>query len=284
MKIKGLSGIVGVVVIGLSAAASSISTGTTFSITLTDGNYDPSDLCEGGITPGGTWLFSLSSLSPNNAYTQQLLQALNGQHSTNNDDPGYTIEYSYNVATTSLAGTLLIDWYKAFDNEVGDRCYHGAEIVAYYDFAEGEEALNLDWIQIYDESDGSVNSPYEYTVDGAYDQSPAYYAPGYGPWSPPGYTLLGGHDMTWSDGPYDSHIEADPWSGSVEFYMFLAAFGDPYPDSFEPTTLHQEITIYDGIVWGYTGICQPVPEPGTAVLFGFGIVLWRTARKLAAHS
>lgn len=256
-----------------SAPASIIPTGTTLTIELNDANYDPSDDCEGGITPGGTWLDPLAALSPNNAYTSSIVGALNEQFGTNTDDPAFTIEYEYTVSPISLAGTLLIDWYVALDDEYGATCWHGAEIVAYYDLGPDEDLYNLDWIQVYDESGDAEASGYEYTVDGLEDGNPAYYTPGENPWSPAGYTLDTTHDMTWTDGPGDPHPESDQWIGGVEFYMFLAGFGDPYPDLEDPLVLHQDVIIFDGILWGYDGICTIVPEPGTLGLMALGLAM-----------
>ena len=248
-----------------------IDTGTSFNLTYNSGNYDPYEPCL-GITPGGTWLNPLEYLPRENDYTNDLLAALYGQYGVNTSNEDYTLIYQYSVADSSLTGTMLIDWYQAVDEHSGQHCYHGAEIVAYYDYGEGEEDLGLDWVQLYDEFGGSVVSPYDFTVDGSHDQSPAYYAPGYGPWTPSGYSLDPNHDMTWSDGPYDRHEETKPWMGGVEFYMFLASFGDMYPDPNSNSVFYQDVTIYDGIVWGYFGDCYIVPEPATVGLFCLGLL------------
>lgn len=265
--------IVGLLTLGVVALADTVAieTGTSFSINLNSGNYRPSDPC-GGVTPGETSLLDLQYLPRQNAFTNDFLAALYTQHSVDTSNEEYTLIYQYSVAEASLAGTLLIDWYKAFDEHSSAYCYHGAEIVAYYDYAPGEETLGLDWVQLYDESGGSVHSPYDYTVDGFGDQSPAYYEPGLYPWTPAGYTLQSERDMAWSDRPHDRHLEEEAWSGSVEFYLFLAAFGDIYPDPNSRNVFYRNVTIYDGIVWGYYGYCYLVPEPATAGLFLIGLV------------
>lgn len=280
--------VVALLVAALMAGASAladmlaITTNTSFNLVYNSASYDPYEPCD-GPTPGGTWLTPLSYLSPRNSYTNDLISALYGQYTVNTADPNFTLIYQYSAASQSLSGTMLIDWYHAVDDHIGSRCYHGADLVAYYDYGQGEGNLGLDWIQLYDESGGSVISPYEYTVDGAHDQSPAYYAPGYGPWTPPGYTLTSGHNMTWTDGPYDSHIETTAWAGEVEFYMFLASFGSLRPDPNSNSVFYQDVTIYDGVVWGYTGECIVVPEPATLALVCIGLVGLCCRRSRSRH-
>ncbi|HIJ66254.1 MAG TPA: PEP-CTERM sorting domain-containing protein [Candidatus Hydrogenedentes bacterium] len=260
------------VVLGAAASADlvSIPTGTDFTITMQNDNYVPHDDCEGGLTPGGTDLMAITYLAPSNDWSSDILGALWGQYGSY-ESGGETIWWNYETAGDNLGGTLTIDWYKAFDNEIGSICLHGAEIVAYYDLG-ADDPDGLDWIQVYVESGGAVHTP-GYTVDGTGDDNPAYYAPGWGPWFPGGYTP-GTHDMTWSDRPQDPHPEADPWAGSVEFYLFLADYGDVYDSG---GASMRDITIYDGFRWGYVGECI-VPEPSTILLLalgGFGLLIRR---------
>jgi hypothetical protein len=256
--------------VGAFADTLPIETGTSFNLVVNDANYVFFDPCV-GVTPGGTSISPLEYLPRQNEYTDDMLAALYSQYGIDTSNDDYTIVYQYSVSDISLTGTMLIDWYQAVDDHAAQYCYHGAEIVAYYDYGSGEDTLGLDWVQVYDETGDSSVSPYEYTVDGAHDQSPAYYAPGYGPWTPPGYTLASGHDMTWTDGPYDRHVETQAWAGGVEFYMFLASFSDIYADPDSTSIYYQDVTIYDGIVWGYSGICVVVPEPATLGMVSLGL-------------
>ena len=266
--------------------------GNSLNIQLNGDNWDPLDEC-GGVTYGATSL-SLPGFLDSSTDTG-ITDGLNSQYKTDlvnwGDGVWETLVYDYSYSSTDLTGTFLIDWYKAFDEHGYDkegayRCYHGAEIVAFYDYGAGEDQLNLNWIQLYTETGGSMHHPpYHHVVDGSGDLDPAYYPPVYGPWYPSYYEGEGEGesegegvgegegeiDMAWSDRPHDSHVEENAWSGSVEFSVFLASYGDIYLDP-EGSYYHQEITIYDGITWGYTGFCQEIAEPTSILLLGIGIV------------
>lgn len=228
-------------------------------------NHVPWDPCEGGITPGGTNLEGLTWIAAGSSeHVDDCLNGLLNQYPVG--DSGQT--WVYGVSSVSLGGALLVDLYRAVDEESGDYCLHGADIVAYYQ-RHYEDPSDLRWIQLYTES-GQATYSGPFTVDGTGDMDPSYYAPGYGPWVPDDYTLEQGWDLTWTDGPRDPHLEAEPWLGGVHFYTFLAGYGEQFT---EDGTLYQKITLYDGFEWGYVGECV-IPAPGALLLgtIGFGIV------------
>ena len=250
----------------------SIPTGTSFTLNLNNQNYTPSATCKGGLTPGGTTLQPLVYLPPQNSQTQNIENALNAQRA-GTELNGHPLFYNYSVATSSLTGTMTIDYYKAADFEVGPTCVHGAAIVAYYDGADWS-SLGLNWVQVFTETGGAVNSPYAYTVDGSSSATPAYYPPGTR--SPDAtYTLQSGHDGTFTDFPRRPHVEAQTWSGGWTGYLFLASFGqinkvvtnpDPLASSYYYT---QDVVIYDGVQWGWDGKCTP--EPVTLLAVGLAL-------------
>ncbi len=265
------------------ATLTDIETNNSFTLRYESDNFDPYDPCE-GVTPGGTWLNDLEYLdlgaTSNNTLSGNILAGLNSQYSIR-DYMGGSLLYQYTLASSHLSGTMSIDWYKAFDREVGSQCLHGAEISAYYDYETNEANLGLDWVQLYYEHGQSDFVPLDsYEVDGTGDEHPAYYSSTQGPWTPPGHTLETGHDMTWTDGPQDVHPEVNAWNGGVDFYMFLASFGTIQQASFSNNWWIQEVVIYDGLSWGYTGFCDPVPEPATVVLMSLGLIALVARRRV----
>ena len=244
-----------------------IPTDTSFNLFYEKDNYSANAVCNGHLTPGGTQLEPLGYLGLQSE-TGDTLSALRWHRSDNGEDPAAALLYSYSVAEANLTGNLYIDWYKAFDREVGAQCLHGADIVAYYDYGSAEErALGLTWIQLYEEA-GDTATASGLVVDGVSDKTPAYYPPGYVPWKPPDYTFQAGHDLTWTDGPQDPHWERSSWQGSADFSVYLASFATPSYDA-EAMVWVQQITLYDGVAWGYDGVCTP--EPSTACLFALGL-------------
>lgn len=211
-----------------------------FTLWLNTDNYRPYDECNGGITPGGTRLSDLDYL-PADCYDIVVTQ-LEDQY------PGF----DYDISDVPLQGDMTVDWYKAFDREYGAVCRHGAEITAHYDQDDDDPPVSLDWIQLYTEHGGSGNDWFE--VDGTEDGKPFYFTDYDDPNDYIHVPNPGG--LVFGDTPYDSHDEAQQWSGGVEFYLLLASMEG------------SSITIYDGIIWGYDGEC--VPEPSSLMLLALG--------------
>jgi len=228
----------------------------------------PFDPCQGGLTPGGTWLLNGGEVKLLGLSTSEWAEIENdiiGQFT-----PGWTY-----TRDGSLDGDLWVLQYEAFDYEYFDtagnyRCKHGAEITVNYDKIVAPEGQILDWLQVYTESGGSVTQqgPYKWTADppagsvidgNEQDQAPFYYNQ---------YEMASAHHF-W-DKPSDPHLEALPWAGSVTFYLFLVSWSGDYASP-------GQITVYDGIAWGYQGLC--VPEPMTQVLMplscGLAIIIRR---------
>jgi len=232
--------------------------------------FDP---CEGGLTPGGTWLIDdgdVDYLSLSTAEKQEIYNDITGQF-----DPAW--EYAWG---SSLGGDIHVDQYFAVDDDGYDKygnylCAHGADIVVHYEDITVPTGKTVDWLQVYTESGQAVQypDPYKWTVDPppgitidgvVQDQAPFYYNQG-----------ENATPSRFSDSPRDYHLEALPWSGGVTFYLFLASWDGTYT----PGTYPHTVTLHDGIAWGYTGYC--VPEPVSCVLFAgsvFGALILRLKR------
>jgi hypothetical protein len=222
-----------------------------------------------GVTPGGTDLLDGGEVKRLRLTAEEKLAIWKDIQKQ------FGSPWSYRPGA-SLGGNLYVRLYKAYDEHKGSKCWHGAEFKAQHDVSP-PSGRQLEWLQVYKESGGAESDPYTYTVDpppGAWidenengevdpgetmDDAPFYYNKD----ENPGYFY---------DRPGSAHPEAQPWSGSVTFYLFLASWdGD-----FNPGTYPHTITVHDGFKWGFDGYCTP--EPASLVVLVLGPLVWSRRR------
>lgn len=168
----------------------------------------------------------------------------------------------------NLAGTLTVDWNKAFDTDFSsggtNYCKHGSEFDCHYTRA-ATDPTHLEWVQVFTSSENwagiasgtLINDPYP--NDGT-DDAPFYFNPddnrnNFMHVNPvPGGLIFG-------DTPFVRHVESQPWSGWFRANLFLASWDDANPYS---------LTIHDGIRWGWDGACA-APAPGSLALMSLGL-------------
>lgn len=233
-----------------------------------------------GPTPGGTDLMLNSSdvgYWPVNSLPGTL-EALRWQfgsttvHNGTNPDTTRPADQVWSFDWGSnLAGTLTVDWYKAYDTNSGSFCYHGAEFDCHYTRAATDPA-HVEWVQVFESSLNWSGIPSgtlicdPYPNDGA-DDAPFYFNPNdvrasYMHVSPiPGGLIFG-------DTPYVRHEEASPWSGWFRANLFLVSWEDANP---------RAITVHDGIRWGWDGQCT-IPTPASLAALAGCVMAFRRRR------
>lgn len=222
------------------------------------GTFKDFDKCE-GVTPGGTWLKDITKISMYNQPSWLFKTLTDTFWDPFNPGDSWSFEKG-----DQLYGDLYVSHYVAYDDHYGDYCRHGAQMSCYYDrvFTDPE---NLDWVQIfvasYPRGPYPPGTPIVDPIDGPYhDDKPFYFKDGanredfyYG--TPPADMLIFG------DTPGAAHLEVNPFTVDVGFYLFLTSW-----ETADPTHLY----IHDGIYWGYDGYCA-VPAPGAFVLVNIGL-------------
>ena len=244
------------------------------------GTYETFDPCAGPQTPGGTWL---DPIAYHVECAQWYITALEWQFSGPNRYTKKGTEFRPEAERWSFAkgdpldGDLYIDIYSAYDDHHtfdakgnvvldsdGPYCRHGAHLSASYVLGPSDPA-NLDWVQVfvasYDKHGVPARTPIAdpFYNDGT-DDAPYYFNEADSP-----YDFYDGSnwplwpDLIFGDTPGASHLEQLPFSVDVDFYLFLASEDPANP---------RQVTIHDGIAWGYKGVC--VPEPATWILLTAG--------------
>jgi hypothetical protein len=204
------------------------------------------------------------------------------QRGTGTDYNGHAVSYDYHVTGVELHGHVDIDWYEAVDTEDGGTCYHGADIVGYYTYGDGDAALlagvTLQWAQLARSEGGAIRpwSSSDNHVDNGGDLNSArYYGPDEVPLEPDGYEFDINMDATWSDLPRRGHPEDTTWWGGAHYETLLLGYGSIVKGT-------QRVIIYDGFSWGWEGTCGVVPEPATMLMLGClggGMVAVRKLRR-----
>ena len=269
------------------ASVLAASAGSARAIVIVDapaGNIRAHQDC-GGVTPGGTDALYAGSVgywpAGSLAGTLEAMQWQFGSttvHNGNNPDTTRPANRVWSFAWgNNLAGTLTVDWNKAYDTDSvisgNTYCRHGSEFDCHYTRA-ATDPTNLEWVQVFTSSENwaglasgtMICDPYP--NDGT-DDAPFYFNPGdnrnnFMHVSPVPSGLIFG------DTPGVSHLESSAWSGWFRANLFLASW-----DSANPYSL----TIHDGIRWGWDGACAPTPTPGSLALFGMGLLACKRRRR-----
>lgn len=166
------------------------------------------------------------------------------------------------AAGADLAGTFNITHYDAVNN--GARA--GANFIMDYVAGAGDPAGDLHWIQrVFDNhklgaAHGTAEDVIDFLAAGVGQTRPAvpYYdvlptGPGaIAPFAVPPH---------FEDGPGREALMPHTWTAEVYLVRQTAA---------------RNVTIYNGVRWGWVNTIRPIPEPGTLLLIvaGFGFIGW----------
>jgi hypothetical protein len=248
------------------------------------GVYDPYAPCPGPDTPGGTVLRELTYLpGPSTGILDAFLWQFSGPNRYTADgveDRPPEEEWTFDVGGT-LHGDLCIDIYEAYDRHHGydadghmvwdpggDWCRHGAHLSASYLRDPLLDPVNLAWVQVfvasYDKHGVPAGTPLAdpFFNDGT-DDAPFYFCDLDDPLDFYRGDNLGA-DLIFGDTPGASHLESEPFHVSLNLYLFLSAV-----DPLDP----HHLFIYDGISWGYEGVCVPAPAALLLALIGVHAVV-----------
>lgn len=230
----------------------------------TDNRVNHAD-CNGGLTPGGTDLLPLVWWLPSKEeFDEGIAKALRDQYPSWD---GTNATYTWGA---NLKGDLYVDWYKATDTEIGDKCRHGAELTMHY-VRHADDPANLDWIQLFRESGDSGNRHNQVDPSPRDDNKPFYFTDAD---VRNKYTHIDNlPGVVFGDSPGDRHPEASTFNGTVKFLALLASW----------STDQHILTLHNVIEWGYHGYCVPLPlawQGGMAVILI--LVLSRARRRSPA--
>ncbi|HET6429352.1 MAG TPA: hypothetical protein VFJ30_13130 [Phycisphaerae bacterium] len=228
----------------------------------------------GGVTPGGTKLPMMGQMGywPSRLM-DSVIDALEWQFGTTTIHlgDGKTAQRDPEDVWTfqwgdDLNGTLTIDHYKAYDTHRDGICGHGAQFSCHY-FPADTDPDNLAWVQVFGASYDKLGIPSGTAIvdpfanDGT-DDAPFYFSDLddpkklYYPASIPADSIIFG------DTPIFEHYEDTAWSGWLRLNLFLASWDDAT----------HELTIHDGIRWGYDGQCVPAPMSVVLGMIGLALV------------
>lgn len=237
----------------------------------------------GGVTPGETTLPMIGHMGYWPAgMRDQAIDALEWQFGTTTIhlDKGQTAQRDPEDVWTfswgdNLNGTLTVDHYKAYDKHRDGICGHGAEFSCHYVPADTDPD-NLNWVQVFEASydkegipagtsivdpfqnDGTDDAPFYFSN---LDDPKRYYYP----------KVIPADSIIFGDTPIAEHYEDTAWSGWLRLNLFLA--------SWDTATPH-ELTIHDGVRWGYDAECVPVPMSVVLGLIGLAMI-HRMRRRLS---
>jgi hypothetical protein len=246
------------------------------------GSYEPYAPCPGPDTPGGTTLYDLIYLpGPGPEIIDAFVWQFSGpERYTAGGTEWRPPEERWTFdAGGQLQGNFFIDIYEAYDRHHGFDadgdivwdpggawCRHGAHLSVSYVRDPLLDPVSLAWVQVfvasYDMHGVPAGTPLAdpFFNDGT-DDAPFYFSNLDDPLDFYAGDNLLGADYIFGDTPGASHREANPFSVSLDLYLFLSAVDpqDPY-----------HVYIYDGISWGYAGVCV-VPGPAALLLVLIGV-------------
>jgi len=246
-------------------------------------NWQGFDPCT-GVTPGGTSLAIGGDVGywPAESYPDVIVALQwqfgtttihlgNGATGERDQEDIWTFQWG---DADDLNGTLTIDHYKAYDTHKGAECRHGAEFSCHY-MPAANDPENLAWVQVFEASYNKLGIPAGTSIvdpfpnDGT-DDAPFYFSDKddpkkfYYPDTVPEGALIFG------DTPGASHWEKDSYSVWLRLNLFLASWDDATP---------HDLTIHDGIRWGYDGECVPAPMSLVLGVIGLALVHRMRGRK-----
>jgi len=233
--------------------------------------------CE-GAAPGGTTIVDIGANSRPASDFPDLIPTLKWQYSGDtipgtNPIRARLPEKRWTFVNGGvLHGTFVIEQYIAGDSDDDKgNCIHSAHLSCRYLPGEGDPA-GLDFIQMVKSSRPHAGLPagtlhIDPYPDTSADDSPFYFLPGQ---NRDKYRQAPHADgILFGDSPGASFPEATAHSITEDFWLVLSA-----PD---PANSHN-MKLYEGFQWGFTGGCNPVPEPGTCSLLA-GLALYSTLRR-----